>query len=225
MLPGLDLDQPALGSVDGSRAACLALQQKGRPVADLRQRRIDAEVPHRCRDQVLAGLEQRSQVEALIAPVGQIAAGRAVAHPMAVDVKNEAVVGADAHRITGRHGSQLKRAAEVQRQRLSQRGRRMRGPRGLPFAVGLVGLDLSWGAVLRGKGKGDECEGEESQNGSHGLGPSDSQFPILAGNGSECGAISGWRNVLAYHCIAGLFFPSAMRFILQCCNLLFILAR
>ena len=108
--------------------------------------------------------------------MGQVAAGRAVAHPMTVDVENEAVVGADTHRIAGEHGNQVKRAAEVEHQRLPQRGCGMCDPRGLPLAMGRVGLRLSLGVVLRGKGNGDECEGEESQNGSHELRPSDFSF-------------------------------------------------
>ena len=96
------------------------------------------------------GLEQRREIEALVAPVGQVAARRAVAHPMAVDVENEAIVGADADRIAGRNGGQRERAAEVEHQRLAQRGGGMRDPGGLPLAVGRVRLDGWFGRRGRG---------------------------------------------------------------------------
>ena len=85
-----------------------ALQQKGGAVGNLRDGRVDAEVPYRCGDEVLAGLEQRREVEALVAPVGQVAAGRAVANAMAVDVEDEAVVGADADRVSGGNGASVR---------------------------------------------------------------------------------------------------------------------
>ena len=148
--PGFLLHQPALGGADGSVSGGFAFQQKGGAVGNLRDGRVDAEVPYRCSDQVLAGLEQRRQVEALVAPMGQVAAGRAVAHPMAVHKQNEAVVGADADRIAGGNGSQRERAAEVEHQRLAQRGRGMGDPGGLPFAVGRVGLEDCSGRGGRG---------------------------------------------------------------------------
>ena len=146
-LTGLDLDQPALRRADRADSARLALQQKSGAVADLRQRPIDAEVPHRCRDEVLAGLEQRRQIEALIAPMGKVAAGRTVAHSMTVDVEDEAVVGADTHRIARGHSGQGYRAAEVQHQWLPQRRSGMGDPRGLPLAMRRVGLGRSLGVV------------------------------------------------------------------------------
>ncbi len=70
---------PALGGADGAVAGGPAFQQKGGAVGYLRDRRVDAEIPDCRGDEVLTWLEQRRQVEALVAPVGQVAAGRAVA--------------------------------------------------------------------------------------------------------------------------------------------------
>ena len=45
-------------------------------------------------------MEERGEVKALVAPVGQVAAGGAVAGALAVDIEDEAVVGADADDIS-----------------------------------------------------------------------------------------------------------------------------
>ena len=91
--------------------------------------------------------------------MGQVAARRAVSDAVAVDEEDEAVVGADAHQITGGNGSQRELAAEVEHQRLPQRGRGVRDPRCLPIAVGRVRLGRCLGVASDGKGNGDECEG------------------------------------------------------------------
>ncbi len=145
---------PAFGGADGAVSGGFALQQKGGAVSNLRNGRVDAEVPDRRSDQVFTWLEQRGEIEALIAPVGQVAAGRAVACAMAVHVQNESVVGADANRIGGRDGCQRERAAEVEHHRLPQRGSGMRDPGGLPLAVGRVRLEIVLGVDGEG-GKED----------------------------------------------------------------------
>ncbi len=48
------------------------------------------------------GLRQRGEVEALVAPVGQVAAGWAIADSLPVHVQNKAVVGADANDVSWR---------------------------------------------------------------------------------------------------------------------------
>ena len=121
-----------------------AFQQKGGAVAHLRDGRVDAEVPDRCGNEVLARLEQRGQVKPLIAPMAEVAAGRAVAHPMAVHKKDEAVVGADADGVAGGNRRQRKGPAEVQHDGLAQRRGWMGDPRGLPVAVGRVWLKIVW---------------------------------------------------------------------------------
>ncbi len=94
--------------------------------------------------------------------MGQIAAGRAVSGPVTVHEQHESVVGTDAHGIARGNFSQREAAAEVEHQRLPQRGRWMGDPRGLPVVVQRVGLwvGLAWAGSLRLCLKGDGGEGE-----------------------------------------------------------------
>ena len=150
------LDLPAFGGADGAVSGGFTLQQKGGAVRELSDGRVDAEIPDCRGDEVFTRLEQRGEIKALIAPVGQVAAGWAVACTMAVYIQNEAVVGANANRIGGRNRCQRERAAEVEHHRLAQRGGGMRDPGGLPLAVGWVGLEIGLG--VEGEGGKEESE-------------------------------------------------------------------
>ena len=164
-LARLNLYLPAFGRTDGACVFGFALEKKRGAVAHLRYRRVDAEVPHRGRNQVVASLQVGSQVVALVAPVGQVAARRAIAHAFAVYIKDEAIVGADAHDVAGEHGIELDRAAEVQHQRLAQRSGGVRDPLGMPGAAGRVGrLRNRYG---ESKGKGGES-GKTTRGNCHG---------------------------------------------------------
>jgi hypothetical protein len=65
----------------------------------LRDWGINPEVPDRCGDQILSRLKVRAEVETFVAPVGQIATGRAITDSMTVHKENEAVVGGYANQI------------------------------------------------------------------------------------------------------------------------------
>jgi hypothetical protein len=127
-LARLDFDLPALGSADVLVPRSLAFQQKGGAVADLGDGREDAPVPYRRSNEVLSGSQQRGKVKALVAPMGQVAAGGAVAGAMAVYKEDEAVIGADADRVTGWNRCQGKRAPEMKHQGLAQGSCGMRDP-------------------------------------------------------------------------------------------------
>jgi hypothetical protein len=75
---------------------------------------------------------------------------------MAVDVEDEAVVGADADGVGGGDGGQGEGAAEVEHERLAERGGGMGDPGGIPLAVGRVRLDGVLGLYC----EGGEDEGE-----------------------------------------------------------------
>ena len=101
---------------------------------------IDAKIPDGCCDQVFAGFEQRREIKAFIAPVGQIAARWTIANPLAVDEKNEAIVCADTDDVLPGNLGQCHCAAKMEHQLLMQRGRRMGDPLRLPIPVGRIGL-------------------------------------------------------------------------------------
>jgi hypothetical protein len=134
-----DLDLPALRRRDALSTGGLALQQKCRAITHLRNRRKDAPVPHRRRDQVASCVQQRRQIEALVAPVAQIAARWSVTYPAAIHVENEPIVGAYAYRVIGGNSTEIERTPEVQYYGLAQWGSRMRDPGGVPVAVHRVG--------------------------------------------------------------------------------------
>ena len=136
----LDFDLPLFRSRDPFGAGGFALQQKCRSIAHLSDWRKDAPVPHRCRDQVAACVQQRSQVEALVAPVAQVAACGSVAHPAAIHIENESIVGTYAHWIARGNGSKLERTPEVQNQGLAQWSSRVCDPGGMPGAVRRIRL-------------------------------------------------------------------------------------
>jgi hypothetical protein len=93
----------------------------------------------------------------------KVTAGRAVAHPMTVHKQNEAVVCADADRVTGGNGSQRKRAPEVEHKGIAHGGGWMGDPPRLPIAVGWIGLEIALGI----EGEGCQDEGEKSENWTH----------------------------------------------------------
>ena len=130
-----DLDLPPLGSRDPLSTGGFTLQQECCSITELSDWRKDAPVPHRRRDQVAACVQQRSEIEALVAPVAEVAACWSITYPAAIHVENESIVGTYAHRIAGGNGSKLKRASKMQYHGLAQWGRRMCDPCGVPVAV------------------------------------------------------------------------------------------
>src|SRR5579859_7091999 len=96
MLAGLFFDLPALGRADIGGAVGFTLEEECGAVAELGEGGEDAEIPDRRGDQVVAGFQEWREVEALIAPVGDVSTGGTIADARAVHEKNEAIVGADA---------------------------------------------------------------------------------------------------------------------------------
>src|SRR5258708_4628901 len=129
-------DEPATRGANGAGSADFTFEKKGSTVAHLCHGRVDAEVPYRRSDEVGSRTKERSQVESFVAPVREIAAGRSVAHTMAVHKQNKSVICAHARGVAGGNGAQLERAPEVQDKRLAQGSCRMRNPSGLPLTMG-----------------------------------------------------------------------------------------
>src|ERR1019366_4579312 len=147
------LDEPAAGGADGGGAGRFALEEKCGAVADLGDGGVDAKVPHCGSDEVGPGVKEGSQVEAFIAPVSEVAARRSVAYALSVDKQNKAVIGADADRIGGGDGREIKGTAEMEDDGLAQGCGWLGDPGSFPLAVGRVGLNRGLAA--------ERCEDEE----------------------------------------------------------------
>ena len=138
-MAGFFFDQPAVGGADAAWAGGFAFEQEGGAVAHLGDGSVDAEVPDRRGDEVVAWLEVGGKVEAFVAPVGEVAARGAVTDALAVDIEDEAVVGADADDVGGGDGRQIEGTAEMEDERFAQRRRRVGDPGSLPVAVRCIG--------------------------------------------------------------------------------------
>ena len=99
---------------------------------------VDAEVPDGGGDEVFTWPEQGSEVKELVAPMSEVAARGAVADTMAVDVKDEAVVGADADDIGGGNGGQFEGVTKMENDGVAQRGGGVGDPGGVPLARGRI---------------------------------------------------------------------------------------
>ena len=154
VLSRLDLNHPAFRRAYRCVARGFAFQQESGSVGHLGDRRINSEVPHRCRNQVLARLEQRRQVEAFVSPMSQVAASRAVADAAPVHVQDESIIRTYPDHIAFRHSPQRQCPPEVQHQRLTQRRRGVRNPRSFPVVMRRVG---------RGRALGLQRESGESE--------------------------------------------------------------
>src|ERR1035441_3564008 len=122
------LNQPPIRSANRIGACGLAFEQERGTVADLGDGGIDAEIPHRGGDQIVAGLEKGREVEELVAPMDQVAARRAVSHPVTVYKQNKAVIGADTYGITRRNRTHVEAMAKMENDRIAKRGSGMRDP-------------------------------------------------------------------------------------------------
>ena len=129
----------------------VALQQKGRAVSDLRGRRVYTKIPYCGRYEIRALREERSEIECLVAPVRQVAAGWPVSHSMAIYVEDEPVVRAHMDDIAGRLAPELQPAAKMQDDRLPQGSSGMGYPTRLPLR-------------LRGQHSYGKCDSEHKQN-------------------------------------------------------------
>ncbi len=139
-LAGLDFDLPVLGCADRIGSGSLGFEQKGGAIAHLGDWSVDAEVPDSCGDGVVAGLQIRCEVKEFVPPMGQIATGRTVADALSIDIKNEAVIGADPHLVGGRDRCEVEGAPEVEDNRLAQGSGGVGNPGGMPLALRRVGL-------------------------------------------------------------------------------------
>ena len=121
-------------------------------------------------------MEVGCEIEALVSPVEQIAAGWAVADTSPIDIEDEAIVGTDANGVAGGHGAERECVAKVQNDGLAQGRRGMSDPPCVPGAGGRIGDKLGgwrgqcgWRSDLReglrrdrAKGRGKNDEGEVS---------------------------------------------------------------
>jgi hypothetical protein len=80
-------------------------------------------------------MEKWGQIEALVAPMDEIAAGWAVTDAMPVHEQNKAVIGAHTDHVAARHRTQSESVAEVEDDGIAQGGSGMGDPSGLPFVV------------------------------------------------------------------------------------------
>jgi len=150
---GLDFNLPAFRSAGGGSSSGFAFEEKGGAVSHLGDGGEESPVPDCGGDEVASRVEQRREIEELVTPVIQVAAGRAVADALAVHVEDKTVVGADADRVRGRDGVQRKGAAEMQDEGFAQWRGRMSDPGGVPIAVERVGRGLLGGEGAGGRGK------------------------------------------------------------------------
>src|ERR1700739_92907 len=155
---GFHFNQPAFRGIDAGWAGRFAFNNERGAVAHLRERGINAEVPDGRGDQIGAGLEKGRQVEALVAPVGKVAASGTVADAAAVHVKDEAIIGADADDGGGRNGLQVECAPKMEYERFAQGRRRVRYPGGLPLVVRRIGG--KGGLSKRSERRQGKCEYE-----------------------------------------------------------------
>ena len=86
-------------------------------------------------------MEERGKVEAFVTPVGQIAAGGAVAGARPVDVEDEAIVGADADYIRGWSRGEGESTAEMEDYGITERGSGVGDPAGFPVAMRRIGWE------------------------------------------------------------------------------------
>ncbi len=105
---------PLRAGVDHGLPAAVALQQEGRPAAELRDRTLLAPVPDERREHVAAGAEVRGEVHRLVAPVHQVRALRPRRHLPSVHEEAVAVVGRHVDDETVGRRRELERAAEVE---------------------------------------------------------------------------------------------------------------
>jgi hypothetical protein len=91
-------------------------------------------------------MEERREVEQFIAPVCEVTAGWAVTDSMAINEKDEAIVGTDADAIAHRGRTQIQIAAEMENSGFAQWRRWMGDPRSGPFPLGRVGLEGGLGS-------------------------------------------------------------------------------
>src|SRR5690348_2622339 len=118
-MAGLGFDGPALGRADACSAGGFAFKQKRGAVRELGDGSEDAPVPDGGGDEVGAGLEVGGEVEALVRPVGEVAARGTVADALAVDPEEEAIVGADADDVGAWDGREVEGPAEVKHERVA----------------------------------------------------------------------------------------------------------
>ena len=166
-MTGFLFDEPAVGGADAGRAGSFAFKQEGGAVAHLGDGSVNAEVPDRRGDKVVARLKVRGQVKAFVAPVVQVASRGSVSNAVAIDEEDEAVVGADPNHVGGRYGWQIQRAAEMEHEWFAQGRSRVSDPGSLPFM-------MRWIDRRRGLGKGIEWrerEGEDEWDLAHRVRP------------------------------------------------------
>ena len=83
---------PASVGVHDSFRACVPLQKESEAIGNLRDGSVDAILPHRGRDHIVAASEKGREINGFIAPTKEIAACRSFFNSLAVYEEYEAVV-------------------------------------------------------------------------------------------------------------------------------------
>ena len=79
-------------SVNGRLSLALSLHQKGGPVGELCQRRINAPVPHNGGNDVVSRVQRGGKIKGLVSPMRQVSSSWAFADANPVDEDNKAIV-------------------------------------------------------------------------------------------------------------------------------------
>ena len=126
---------PRRVGADRGLGVAVGLGDEAGAVRDLRRGRVLAEVPDLGHEQVLARLQERPEVERLEAPIVEVAAGGADAHALAVERKDEALIGAHVHGEMSGHLGEVEDLAEAVDARVAVGSARAGDPLRLPRAV------------------------------------------------------------------------------------------
>jgi hypothetical protein len=106
--------------------------------------------------------------------VSQVAPCRAVAYALAIHVKNEAVVCADADGVGRGDGGKIQSAAKMENDGLAKGSGGVCDPGGVPLAFRQVDLGILRHEYIRAEGKR-----EKSEESAHGIGSVKSQLTRL----------------------------------------------
>ena len=83
---------PACVGVHDSFRACVPLQKESEAIGNLRDRSVDAVLPHCGRDHIVTATEKGREINGFVAPTKEIAACRSFSNSLAIYEEREAVV-------------------------------------------------------------------------------------------------------------------------------------
>lgn len=98
-----DLDRPTRVAVCRALGAALSVDQKGHPVAHLRDGRMRTKIPNCGCKHILAGAKERAKIVRLISPVAEVASAGTATHTPLIYMEDELVIRAHVHiKVLGR---------------------------------------------------------------------------------------------------------------------------